>query len=223
MAEQAFKPRDIVEMCLEISKDANLQWVGVAQLCAVMRSLEIEIGAADLVRTMKALGAEVVSRDTGGERQERGYYQRQFVELMNAFQAEDEEKAQEAHGHDLNECASRLKQFLIGLDPDYGLLMGFLQDERGFDDATAIASMCSYVLQNRLHMVVPRTDIFDSISWSPMECVCEICQETYTMTYPGQPPVCLNSACGREYHRRRKEAEEAKAAAQREALEGVAV
>ena len=88
----------------------------------------------------------------------------------------------------------------MGLDPDYGMLMGFLQDERGFDDATALASMCSYVLANRLHMVVPRTDIFESISWSPEEQVCSICKETYQMSYPGQPPVCLNTVCGGSYN-----------------------
>ena len=222
MAEE-YNSRDIVEMCLEIAKEANLQWVSVSHLCAVMRQLEIEIGAADLVRIMKSQGAEVTARDTGGQRQERGYFRRQFVELMTAFHVEDEAQKQEAHGHDLNECAARLKNFLVGLDPDYAMLMGFLQDERGFDDATAIASMCAYVLQNRLHMSVVRTDIFEAVSWSPEERICEICAETYTMTYPGQPPVCLKSDCGREYHRRRKEAEEARLAAQQEALETIEV
>ncbi len=35
--------------------------------------------------------------------------------------------------------------------------------------------------------------------------VCSICGKLYRPAYPQQPPCCLDSSCGREYHRRRRE------------------
>ncbi len=205
MAELKYDTRTMVETCLAIARELKLDWISVRQLCETLSALDLAMTPADFTRFMKAHNQEASSRDANERANRRGYFVRQFIEMLSDLHEVEAQEEEVAHGHDLNGCGERFIEFLSGLDPDYKLLIGLIQQERGFDAATTIASMCSYVLFHRLHMAVPRQDLFDIVTWSPEMRECEVCSVAYRMSYPGQPPVCLNAECGREYHRRRKE------------------
>lgn len=146
-----------------------------------------------------------------------GYTQKQFENayhrLLEGIEPEDkpdepedkldEEEEQvgvEALECYLDKCAKAVLDWVQSLDPDWGYLVQALKEERGFDDKAVLASLAGYVLDNRLHMIVPQNESLQGVHWTMEDQICPVCKSVYQMSYPGQQ-ACLDPECGRIFHR----------------------
>lgn len=198
--------RDLdIDICLSIYADLKMDWLPVQTIREHYNdTCETDLPLPHFTRVMRELGEQPVQREYDGRRLQ-GFYRRQFVNIQAAEKAALHDIAIEEHGHDLEDCAGFILEWLATADPDWQMLIEAVQQMRGFDNKTTLASLAGYALSNRLHMDVPPLDIFNGPVWTPEPQECSICGDTYQMAYPGQPPCCLKADCGREYHRRLNE------------------
>lgn len=200
----------LLEYCAFIYEREGADWMPIATLRRLLLEEDFEPTQINKVAHILREHNQSLQEREYDNKRARGYTKRQFREVVKVYSDHETEAGQEEHGHDLNVCAEQLIEFVSSLDPDWPMLIEVLRHERGFDAKTAIASLMAYVLQHRLHMVVPGLEAFrpSEATWTPETKICSVCGEEYRMTYAGQPPVCLKSACGRTYHAKEVPAEE---------------
>jgi len=198
MMEQPERTQEICEVCLSVYRDTKSDWMPASELIQELKDRGSVVGGSDLSRLMREFDQKRDMREYEGKLT-GGYTRRNFQLIQNQLEAASQREDDAKQEHDLDMCAERLLVWISSLDPDWRMLVEALNDERGFDAKTTIASFAGYVLDNRLHMIVPRNETLQGVHWTPEEQLCPICSDVYTMSYPGQP-CCLKSECGRLYH-----------------------
>ena len=202
---QSERDREILNGCMTAYEMEDAEWLPAARMREVMDALVEggEVTGRDLYHTLRRYG-QVTSARVWNDAEVRGYYKRQVLEALKTFEESDREEDDARHGHDLDECAERIVGWVKTISPDWEMLIDTLTVVRNFDAKTTIASLMSYTLEQRLHMIVPAYDAFTQPLWSPTPQTCPVCNNDYRMEYPGQA-TCLNSDCGRVYHKNKTE------------------
>lgn len=188
----------ILTKIVEVYDRSRADWMPTQELRALLAEAGEKISLADLSRLMRDHNQSITYQEYDNRRRP-GYHKKQFLDTLGVFleqeRAEDEAKQE----HDLDTCAMRVLDWIAGMDPDWNLRIQAIIDERQFDAKQVLASLAGWVLDNRMHMSVPKNDRLMGASWTHDTQECCMCGRPFRMSYPGQP-CCLNPGCGKMYH-----------------------
>jgi hypothetical protein len=193
-----------LERIIGIYDQTMTDWLASTRLVSLLNNdpggdVTTAITLADLARFAKHHDQSFVTREFDGNKATRGYSKKQWVDSLNNLRQQAQADFDARQEHTLEACAERVLSWITGLDPDWYELVEALQEERNFDAKATLASLTAYVLDNRLHMVVPQHEALQGVQWTREPQECSICHEMYQMEYPGQP-CCLKPECGRAFH-----------------------